>query len=211
MPSLLQKFEKLWLIDAADIKEKDMQLKFTRLAVVPAVIALIAFAGAPNAQATGAKHCAKKGHHACAKRKHMCHKTSGVGCTIACNKDLKTFSKEMRAAGMCRTLGGKTHYTVFASTEAAYAKYPKGYVDGEMADKDQLRKVMKYHVVARKLTPEDLSGMRSVTTMEGESLMLNNKDGKIIVDGAMVTGDPIRCCNGTVYMIDDVLSPQRGK
>ena len=57
----------------------------------------------------------------------------------------------------------------------------------------------------------DLAPLRAATTLEGESVMLNNKDGKEIVDGAFVTKADIVCGNGVIHVIDTVLMPERGK
>lgn len=77
-------------------------------------------------------------------------------------------------------------------------------------DKEKLGKVLKYHVVKGKLSSSDLASKRSATTLEGESLMLNAKDGKNIVDGAMVVKE-VDAGNGVIYVIDTVLMPERGK
>jgi uncharacterized surface protein with fasciclin (FAS1) repeats len=106
-------------------------------------------------------------------------------------------------------LKGKGPFTVFAPDQAAFAKLPKNSTLA--ADKDKLTKVLKYHVLPNKLMASDLTSMRSAPTLEGESVMLNSKDGKEIVDGAFVTKADIVCSNGVIHIIDTVLVPERGK
>jgi transforming growth factor-beta-induced protein len=71
--------------------------------------------------------------------------------------------------------------------------------------------VLKYHVVPKKYMASDLASRRSIVTVQGESLMLDNKDGTQIVDGALVTKADSDCRNGVVHVIDTVLIPERGK
>ncbi len=80
-----------------------------------------------------------------------------------------------------------------------------------MADNKKLATVLKYHVLPKKYSASDLSSRRSLVTLEGESVMLNNKDGSQTVDGAIVTKADCDCSNGTVHVIDTVLMPERGK
>lgn len=117
----------------------------------------------------------------------------------------------INAAGLTRTLEGRGPFTVFAPDDAAFAKLPKGQLDALLNDKTKLRTVLKYHVVGQKLMAADVSQKRSVPTLEGQSLMINAKDGTVIIDGALVTKPDIACGNGVIHVIDTVLMPERGK
>lgn len=119
----------------------------------------------------------------------------------------------IKQAGLARALKTRGPFTVFAPSDAAFAKLPKEQVDELLADKKQLRKVLKYHVVKGKMTAEDLANKRSVPTLQGEFLMLDSKNNgeMLVVDGAIVTKSDIKCGNGIIHEIDYLLVPERGK
>lgn len=117
----------------------------------------------------------------------------------------------LKKTGLDRTLRGKGPFTVFAPSDAAFGKIPKESREALLNDKDKLPTVLKYHVVPKKLMSTDLSDKRSVYTVQGEALMLENKDGTLVVDGAIVTKPDIVCGNGVIHVIDEVVVPERGK
>ena len=119
----------------------------------------------------------------------------------------------IREAGLARALKTRGPFTVFAPSDAAFAKLPKGQLEELLADKKQLRKVLKYHVVKGKMTSEDLANKRSIPTLQGEFLMLDSKNNgdMLVVDGAIVTKPDIKCGNGIIHEIDYLLVPERGK
>ncbi|MCC7528705.1 MAG: fasciclin domain-containing protein [Candidatus Melainabacteria bacterium] len=144
------------------------------------------------------------------KHKRACGKPR-VLCSAACNKDLTTLHHALVKTGLLKTLSTKGTYTLFAPSDAAFQKIPKADRDALMADSKRLATVLKYHVLPKKYTASDLSSRRSLVTLEGESVMLNNKDGSQTVDGAIVTKADCDCSNGVVHVIDTVLIPERGK
>jgi uncharacterized surface protein with fasciclin (FAS1) repeats len=172
----------------------------TWLAAVPLALCL----GASSMQVEAKTHHHKKNAACCAKRAGK-----DIVQTASADGSFKTLVADIKAAGLAKTLEGKGPFTVFAPDDAAFAKLPKN--NNLSGDKDKLAKTLKYHVIGRKLLASDLTPLRSVTTLEGESLMLNNKDGKVLVDGAVVTKADIVCNNGVIHVIDTVLSPERGK
>jgi len=117
----------------------------------------------------------------------------------------------MKKAGMCSTMKNTKAVTIFAPTDAAWEKMPKAKREALMKDHKQLHKVLAYHIVPRKLTKDDLGGMRAAKTTEGEFVMINNKDGSISIDGAIIQGDGQKFKNATIYEIDEVLMPERGR
>ncbi len=117
----------------------------------------------------------------------------------------------MKKAGMCYSIKGKKAVTVFAPTDAAWDKMPKAKREALMKNHKQLHKVLAYHIVPRKLSKDDLANMRSAKTEEGEFVMINNKDGSISIDGAIIQGEGKNYKNATIYEIDEVLVPERGK
>lgn len=143
-------------------------------------------------------------------RKASCGKGS-VACSTSCNKELTTLHHALVKTGLMKTLGASGSYTLFAPSDAAFNKIPKADRDALMADNKKLATVLKYHVLPKKYSASDLSGKTSAVTVQGESVMLGNKDGTQIVDGALVTKADNNCSNGVVHVIDTVLIPERGK
>jgi len=170
---------------------------FRCFAVIPLAVALMV-TGATQAS-LAKKHHARAGHG-----KDIVQTTMSAG-------SFKTLTQALQKAGLVRTLKGRGPFTVFAPDDAAFGHLPKGSLDALLNDKKKLAKVLSYHVVPKKLMASDLTNMRSAKTLEGESLMLNAKDGKNIVDGAIVTKPDITCSNGVIQVIDQVLMPERGK
>ena len=142
-------------------------------------------------------------------KRGVCKQT--VACEAAKDKDLATLHHALVKTGLNKALSSRGSYTLFAPSEAAFAKIPKAQRDALMADNKKLATVLKYHVLPKKYSASDLSGKTSAVTLEGESVMLVNKDGTQVVDGALVTKADINKSNGVVHIIDTVLIPERGK
>jgi uncharacterized surface protein with fasciclin (FAS1) repeats len=116
-----------------------------------------------------------------------------------------TLVTAVKAAGLVDTLKGKGPFTVFAPTDAAFAKLPKGTLDALLADKDKLAKVLTYHVVAGKVMAADVKAGK-VKTVEGQSLTVSTEGG-VKVDGANVVKTDIVASNGVIHVIDTVVLP----
>jgi uncharacterized surface protein with fasciclin (FAS1) repeats len=118
-----------------------------------------------------------------------------------------TLVTAVQAAGLVDTLKGPGPFTVFAPTDAAFAKIPKAKLDALLKDKAALTKILTYHVVAGKVMATDVkSGM--VPTVEGASLTVKAADGKVMIDKAHVTKTDIVTDNGVIHVIDTVLMPK---
>ncbi|GJE18829.1 hypothetical protein AIGOOFII_3562 [Methylobacterium marchantiae] len=138
------------------------------------------------------------------------------------SKDHTTLVAAVKAAGLVDTLSGKGPFTVFAPTNAAFAKLPAGTVDTlvKPENKATLTKILTYHVVAGTMTAADLqkaikagSGKAMLKTVEGGSLTAEEKGGKIeLVDakGGMstVTIADVMQSNGVIHVVDTVLMPK---
>jgi uncharacterized surface protein with fasciclin (FAS1) repeats len=184
--------------------------------IVPVALSLVSFVSVQSTEAATShhkKHCATKKHctmnkKCCPAKKCVSHgKGKDIVQTAMADGSFKTLVADLKAAGLVCVLEGAGPFTVFAPDDAAFGKMGKA----TSTEKEKLAKVLKYHVVKGKHSAADLANMRSITTLEGESLMLDNKDGKEIVDGALVTKGDIECSNGVIHVIDMVLSPERGK
>jgi len=119
----------------------------------------------------------------------------------------QTLVAALGEAGLVDTLKGAGPFTVFAPTDAAFAKIPKSDLDALLADKAKLTKVLTYHVVAGKVTAADVVKLQSVKTVEGGSLPVKVSDAGVSVDGAKVSKTDIMASNGVIHVIDIVLIP----
>lgn len=129
-----------------------------------------------------------------------------VADAAAGNPLLSTLATAVKQGGLVDTLNNADGVTVFAPTNEAFAKIPKAELDKVLADKEQLRKVLSYHVVAGRTTPDQLDG--SHKTLEGQDLTVTGSGADFTVnDTAKVVCGNVQTRNGTVYVIDSVLMP----
>lgn len=131
------------------------------------------------------------------------------------SKDFATLVAAVKAAGLVETLSGDGPFTVFAPTEAAFAKLPEGTV-AELVkpeNKDKLVAILTYHVVPGKVMAKDvvkLNGKRA-KTVSGKSVGVKVKDGTVRINKAKVVKADIACKNGVIHVIDTVLLPPTKK
>jgi uncharacterized surface protein with fasciclin (FAS1) repeats len=123
------------------------------------------------------------------------------------SKDHTTLVAAVKAAGLVDTLKGKGPFTVFAPTDAAFAKVPKADLDALLADKAKLTAVLTYHVVAGNVMAKDVKPGK-VKTVQGSELTLATSDGGVKVDGAQVVKADIVADNGVIHVIDSVVMPK---
>jgi uncharacterized surface protein with fasciclin (FAS1) repeats len=130
--------------------------------------------------------------------------------------DFTTLASALTAAGLVETLKGEGPFTVFAPTDAAFAKLPDGALDGLLKDKKALTGVLTYHVVPGKVMASQVAGMdgQKVTTVQGGTFTVNVKDGKVsLTDGAGNTVNVVKtdvtASNGVIHVIDGVLLPSK--
>lgn len=130
--------------------------------------------------------------------------------TAVANGSFKTLAAALGAAGLVETLKGAGPFTVFAPTDAAFAKLPAGTVDDliKPENKAKLAGILTYHVVAGKVSAADVMKMSSAKTVQGQSAMVEVKDGAVKVGGATVTATDIACSNGVIHVIDTVIMPK---
>jgi transforming growth factor-beta-induced protein len=112
------------------------------------------------------------------------------------------------AAGLVDTLKGAGPYTVFAPTDAAFAKLPAGTVDSLLADPAKLRSILLYHVVPGKVMAAQVTGLSSATSAEGSPIAISVVDGKVYLNGtAQVIATDVEASNGVIHVIDSVILP----
>ena len=119
----------------------------------------------------------------------------------------KTLTALLKQAGLAKTLQGKGPFTVFAPTDAAFAKVPKATLAALAKDRAKLRAVLLYHVVKGRVTAAQAMKLRSAKTLEGTSLAIRVHDGKVTVGGATVTRPDVTASNGVIHVINKVLIP----
>ena len=122
----------------------------------------------------------------------------------------KTLVAAIKAAGLVETLKGKGPFTVFAPTDEAFAKLPAGTLDDLLKpeNKEKLKGILTYHVVAGKVMAKDVVKMKEAKTVNGKMLTVTVKDGKVMVDNANVAKTDIACTNGVIHVIDAVVLPK---
>ena len=119
----------------------------------------------------------------------------------------KTLASLLQKAGLAGTLEGKGPFTVFAPTDAAFAKVPKATLASLAKNKAKLRAVLLYHVVKGKVTAAQAMKLQSAKTLEGKSISIRASGGKVIVGGATVVKANVLASNGVIHVINKVLIP----
>jgi uncharacterized surface protein with fasciclin (FAS1) repeats len=123
----------------------------------------------------------------------------------------KTLVTAVKAAGLVDTLKGEGPFTVFAPNDEAFAKLPKGTVEGLLKDIPKLKAVLTYHVVAGKVTAADVSNMKSAKTIQGQEVKIDaskwHLHKSVRINDAEVIKADIMTDNGVIHVIDKVLMP----
>ncbi len=126
---------------------------------------------------------------------------------VMADPQLSTLATAVQAAGLGATLSGPGSYTVFAPTNAAFAKVPSDQLAGLLNDPEMLKSVLLYHVVGEKATAAQIRGVRAGTTVQGADITIMVNGNRLMVNNATVTKADIQACNGIVHIIDTVLMP----
>jgi uncharacterized surface protein with fasciclin (FAS1) repeats len=118
----------------------------------------------------------------------------------------KTLATALTAAGLIDTLKSAGPFTVFAPTDAAFAKIPSADLEALLKDKAKLTAVLTYHVVAGKVMAADVKA-GNVKTVQGSELTISTMGG-VMVDAAKVIATDIVADNGVIHVIDSVIMPK---
>ena len=121
-----------------------------------------------------------------------------------------TLVAAVKAAGLVDTLKGPGPFTVFAPTDDAFAKLPKGTVEDLLKpeNKAKLVKILTYHVLPSKVMAADITGKKmSVKTVQGSEVAVDASSG-VKVDGATVVIADVAASNGVIHAIDSVIMPK---
>ena len=123
--------------------------------------------------------------------------------------NFNTLVAAVKAAGLVDALKGDGPLTVFAPTDDAFAKIPAETLQALLTPegKDQLTKILTYHVVPGQVTADQVVNLRSAKTLQGEEVAVGVAGGKVFVDNARVVQTDILTGNGVIHVIDTVLMP----
>ena len=121
----------------------------------------------------------------------------------------KTLAAAIKAAGLVETLQGKGPFTVFAPTDAAFAKLPKGTLDELLkpANRDKLVSILTYHVVSGRVYSDQALEAGRATTLQKSAIRIRTQDGSAMVNDAKLVKTDIETTNGVIHVIDSVLMP----
>jgi uncharacterized surface protein with fasciclin (FAS1) repeats len=125
----------------------------------------------------------------------------------ASSPQLSTLVKLVKSAGLVKALSGSAKLTVFAPTNAAFAKVPKATLNKLAHNKKLLAKVLEYHVVAGALSAAQIEKKTSLKTLEGASVTIKVKGGSVYINQAKVVTPNLKASNGIVHVINGVLTP----
>jgi len=121
-----------------------------------------------------------------------------------------TLAAALEAADLVGVLQGDGPFTVFAPTDAAFAKLPAGTVEALLADKEALTRVLTYHVVPGRVTAEGVVGLHGAETVAGIEAPIEVRGGEVYVAGAKVVTTDVMASNGVIHVIDSVMLPPQG-
>lgn len=120
----------------------------------------------------------------------------------------KTLATALQAAGLVETLKGKGTFTVFAPTDAAFAKLPAATLTKILKPENKalLAQILTYHVIGSVVLAKDVKA-GEVKTVEGSNLTISIKDGVLLNGTSKVTATDIKATNGVIHVIDAVILP----
>ncbi|CAM4068775.1 fasciclin domain-containing protein [Deinococcus marmoris] len=126
---------------------------------------------------------------------------------VSNDPNFSTLLAAVKAAGLVETLSSPGPFTVFAPTNAAFAKIPAADLNALLNDPAALKAVLLYHVVAGKVTASQVMGMSSGTTVNGADVNVSMMGSSVMINDATVTKADIMASNGIIHVIDTVLMP----
>jgi len=118
-----------------------------------------------------------------------------------------TLATALTEAGLVETLQGEGPFTVFAPTDDAFAQLPEGTIEALLADIPALTEILLYHVAGESYKASEVIEMPVIQTAQGQSLIVQLMDGKVMINGAEVIITDIYAKNGVIHVIDSVLLP----
>ena len=131
--------------------------------------------------------------------------------TAAANGSFHTLGKALEAADLTNVLKGTGPYTVFAPTDAAFEKLPKGTLENWLKpeNKEELISVLKYHVLPGRASVREIEKLTAPKMMQGQTAAITKVGDKLRIGGATITGAELASSNGIIHMIDAVNVPTK--
>ena len=135
-------------------------------------------------------------------------KRSDIVDTALAASSFSTLATALGAGGLIEILKNEGPFTVFAPTDAAFAKVPQQTLDDllQPENKKRLAAILTYHVVPGKVSSHEVIAMDSATTLQGQTLNISKRDGVKINEAKVLVTD-LEATNGVIHVIDSVLMP----
>jgi uncharacterized surface protein with fasciclin (FAS1) repeats len=137
---------------------------------------------------------------------------AGICDTAVAAGNFKTLYAATKAAGLVETLNNEGPFTVFAPTDEAFAKLPKGTVEGLLKDVPKLTEILKYHVVNGAVTANEVAVHKNITTLQGQDLKVDaakwHLHNNVKINDANIIKADVKADNGVIHVIDKVLMPK---
>ena len=127
--------------------------------------------------------------------------------TVIDTGNFKTLIRVLRETELVDVLSIEGPFTIFAPTDQAFAKLPKGTIEKLVKNKEKLTYILTYHVILNKIMEFQVVNMKKTNTVNGKELTINTKKG-LKVDKSNVIKTDIICTNGIIHVIDQVLIPK---
>jgi uncharacterized surface protein with fasciclin (FAS1) repeats len=134
-------------------------------------------------------------------------KTNTIVDVASSDPNFSTLVTAVKAAGLVETLSGQGPFTVFAPTNEAFNNLPAGTLDNLLANPDQLKAILTYHVVPGSVMAADVAKLPSATTVNGKPVTIAVEGQTVKINDATVTKTDIKTDNGVIHVIDKVLLP----
>lgn len=127
---------------------------------------------------------------------------------VATNPEFSTLLQAVTAADLVEVFAEAGPFTVFAPTNAAFAKLPAATLEAVLADKEQLTSILQYHVVSGEVPAAAVASLSSAQTLQGSDVAISVEGETVMVNNATVTQTDINASNGIIHVIDTVLIPE---
>lgn len=169
-------------------------MRTVRIALILAAVAAVSVTGAASASAQQAG---------------ATQETDIVDTAVAAGS-FDTLATLLQRAGLVDALKGEGPFTVFAPTDAAFAKVPKNKLNALLRNRRKLRRVLLYHVAAGQLEAADVVQRWSIRTLNGRKVRVRVTDSNVFLNRAQVVTPDVMASNGVIHVIDRVLIPPAG-
>lgn len=143
-----------------------------------------------------------------AEPKAKTEKPKDIVDTAVAAGSFKILAKALAEADLVEALKEEGPFTVFAPTDEAFEKLPEGTLEAVLKDKEKLTAILKYHVVAGKVTAKDVVKLEEAETLLKDAKVKIDATDGVKINGAKVIKADIDCTNGVIHVIDTVLIPE---